>query len=171
MNNAMNPSNVISLLRGPLAFLFLFDNVLCRTIVIFLAMLSDSLDGYLARRYGMTTQLGATLDALMDKFFVTFILSVFFFEEKIHGWEMVSFFARDFAVLIFAFYLALKGFLCTFRIRAIWSGKIMTSLQFLVLLGLTFHIRIPTAFFYCFLALGVAALVELFLIEKQTANI
>ncbi len=74
----LTPSNIISLLRGPLAFLFIIDNSLCRGIAIILAMLTDSLDGYLARRYQTTTRLGAILDPAMDKFFVCFITTIFY---------------------------------------------------------------------------------------------
>ena len=39
-------------------------------------MATDSLDGYLARKYHKTSQFGAFLDPLMDKFFVFFAVSI-----------------------------------------------------------------------------------------------
>ena len=73
-------SNVLSLVRGPLAFLFLIDRIDVRAGVILAAILTDCVDGYLARRYKYTTRLGAILDPVMDKFFVLFVLSILFYE-------------------------------------------------------------------------------------------
>ena len=66
-------SNFLSILRGPLALFFIIDNAFYRCLAIVLAMATDSLDGYLARRFQMTSQIGAFLDPLMDKFFVFFL--------------------------------------------------------------------------------------------------
>ena len=66
----MSFSNTLSLLRAPLALLFLVEKPYLRLIAILLAMLTDSFDGYLARRSSSVTQLGTILDPAMDKFFV-----------------------------------------------------------------------------------------------------
>lgn len=160
-------SNFLSILRGPLALLFMMDNAFYRTLAILLAMITDSLDGYLARRYRMTSQLGAVLDPLMDKFFVFFAVSTLMLEGNLKLWEALALISRDFAVLFFGLYLALRGTWSNFQFRSIWSGKITTTLQFFVLLGLTFHIIIPIYIFWCFIALGILALFELYFIEQQ----
>ena len=130
-------------------------------------MATDSLDGYLARRFRMTSQIGAFLDPLMDKLFVCFAVSVFMFEGNLRLWEALALISRDFAVLFFGFYLACRGTWSNFQFRSIWSGKITTTLQFFVLLGLTFQIAIPAYIFWSFIALGVLALFELYFIEQQ----
>lgn len=160
-------SNFLSFLRAPLALLFLFDNPFCRAFAILAAMATDSLDGYLARRFRTTSQIGAFLDPLMDKFFVFFIVSAFIMEGNLRLWEALALISRDFAVLLFGFYLGLRGTWSNFQFRSIWSGKITTTLQFFVLLGLTFHIAIPVYIFWCFIALGILALFELYFIEQQ----
>ena len=160
-------SNFLSLLRGPLALLFLFDNLFYRSLAILLAMATDSLDGYLARKYRKTSQIGAFLDPLMDKFFVFFAVSIFIFEGHLKPWEALALISRDFAVLIFGLYLALRGTWSNFQFRSIWSGKITTTLQFFVLFGLTFQIPIPFYIFWCFIVLGILALFELYFIEQQ----
>jgi len=163
----MTLSNFLSLMRAPLALLFMIDNPFCRTFAIIFAMATDCLDGYLARRFRMTSQIGAFLDPLMDKFFVFFAVSVFINEGNLHIWEALSLISRDFAVLLFGLYLALRGSWSNFQFRSIWSGKITTTLQFFVLLGLTFHIAMPVYIFWCFIALGILALSELYFIEQQ----
>lgn len=160
-------SNFLSVLRGPLALLFLFDHPLYRAIAIIGAMATDYLDGYLARRFRMTSQVGAFLDPLMDKLFVLVAVNVFIFEGNLKIWEALALISRDFAVLLFGLYLAWIGSWSNFQFRSIWSGKITTTLQFFVLLGLTFHIAIPVYIFWCFIVLGVLALFELYFIEQQ----
>ena len=160
-------SNFLSLLRGPLALLFIVDSIFYRCLAIVLAMTTDCLDGYLARRFRMTSQIGAFLDPLMDKFFVFFAVSMLMFEGQLQRWEALALISRDFAVLLFGLYLALRGTWANFQFRSIWSGKITTTLQFFVLLGLTFHLVMPVYIFWCFIALGILALFELYFIEQQ----
>jgi CDP-diacylglycerol---glycerol-3-phosphate 3-phosphatidyltransferase len=160
-------SNFLSLLRGPLAFLLLVDHVYYRALAIFLAMATDCLDGYLARRFRTTSQVGAILDPLMDKFFVFFAVSLLMHEGSLDLWQALALISRDFAVLLFGLYLALRGTWSNFQFRSIWCGKITTTLQFLVLLGLIFHLSIPVSIYGCFIVLGVLALFELYFIERQ----
>ena len=160
-------SNFLSILRAPLALLFLFDHPLYRSLAIILAMATDYLDGYLARKYRKTSQIGAVLDPLMDKFFVFFAVSVFILEGDLKIWQALALISRDFAVLIFGLYLAIRGTWSNFQFRSIWSGKITTTLQFFVLLGFTFHVAIPIYIFWCFIVLGILALFELYFIEQQ----
>lgn len=162
-----NLSNFLSILRGPLAFLFIIDNAFYRCLAIVLAMATDGLDGYLARRFRKTTQFGAFLDPLMDKFFVFFVVSTLMIEGNLQLWQALALISRDFAVLFFGLYLALRGTWSNFQFRSIWSGKITTTLQFFVLLGLTFHLPMPIYIFWSFITLGLLALFELYFIEQQ----
>ena len=97
----LNPPNSISFLRAPLALLFIIESTTLRTVVIILAMLSDCVDGYLARRYHFTSRFGAILDPLMDKFFVYVVLSVLLFEQHILPWQVATMLSRDFFLLLF----------------------------------------------------------------------
>ena len=51
MKNILTLSNSISLLRIPLAFLFMFKSIPIRLFSTIAAMLSDYVDGYLARKF------------------------------------------------------------------------------------------------------------------------
>lgn len=160
-------SNFLSLLRGPLAFLFLIDNPIYRAAAVVLAMITDCLDGFLARRYKKVTQLGAFLDPLMDKFFVFFCVATLLNEQALTIWQALSLLSRDFAILLFGIYLALRKSWADFQFRSIWTGKITTALQFFVLLALIFKVKVPEPIFICFIALGILALFELYFIERQ----
>src|ERR1700733_7171791 len=144
-------SNSLSFLRAPLAFLFLIDNMACRLIAIFLAMLTDSIDGYLARKRQTTTQFGAILDPAMDKFFVFFALAVLYAEGALALWQACAMVARDFSLCIFGLYLSLAGQWHAYECRALRWGKISTALQFLVLIGLTLGYKSPSYLYIIFI--------------------
>lgn len=153
--------NLISFIRLPLAFLFLQNNILFRLFIIILAMISDALDGYLARKYRLSSTFGTFLDPITDKFFVLFILGILIMEEKMMLWEAATFLTRDFSLLLYGIYLTLTRRITTYHFRAIWFGKLFTFLQFSILLALTFGFVIPSSIFTLFGILGLLALIEL----------
>jgi CDP-diacylglycerol---glycerol-3-phosphate 3-phosphatidyltransferase len=155
-------SNGLTLLRAPLAFLFLLESPGIRIMAIILAMLTDSIDGYLARKFSNTSKLGAILDPLMDKFFVFFILGVFLLESKLTLWQACSMISRDFSLCIFATYLAISGGWQAFKFYSIRWGKITTALQFFVLIALTLNLPISPVIFVLFILFGTLAFIELF---------
>ena len=163
----MNLSNVLSFLRAPLAFLFLLDSPFLRFAAIFLAMLTDIFDGFLARRYGWSSQFGAILDPAMDKFFVFFALGVFLFEGTLQPWEACAMISRDFSLCLFGVYLSLSGRWHTYECKAIRWGKATTALQFFVLIALTFNVIIPIYVFWLFILFGLLAFMELCQIKNQ----
>lgn len=150
-------------MRVPLALLFLKQNIWTRGVAIILAMITDGLDGYIARRFGSISRFGTLLDPLMDRFFVFFIIGTFISENQLSYVDACALICRDFSVMLFGFYLVFTGKLPKFRFRAIWCGKVTTSLQFLVLLAMTFQLPIPEYTYIIFIVLGVLALLELYL--------
>lgn len=159
--------NFITLLRFPLALAFLQENPFYRALAILLAMLTDGLDGYVARRYGKISRFGTFIDPLADKLFVLFVLGILLSEKRLLPWEAATMLCRDFSVLIFGIYLAIKGLLAQYQFRAIWCGKLMTALQLVVLLGLVFQVKFPPFVFLLFIFIGLAALLELYIQRKK----
>jgi len=155
-------SNSLSLLRAPLAFLFLVDSVHLRLIAIVLAMLTDSVDGFFARLSKTTSRFGAVLDPAMDKFFVFFALIVLLIESKIGVWPACAMVSRDVALCIFGVYLSFSGKWKAYKFRAIRWGKITTALQFLILIVLTLGYTIPLIVFGAFVVFALLGLYELF---------
>lgn len=154
--------NVLSLSRFPLALAFLYESPLIRMMAIVLAMLTDVLDGHLARRGKNTSRFGAIVDPLSDKFFVIFALWTLATEQKLELWKIVAMLARDLAVITFGFYLLCKGGLFRYRVRAIWSGKVSTAMQLAALFSLVWGVMIPSSVFVLFIVLGVFAFFELY---------
>ena len=157
----MTISNSISLLRAPLALLFLQDNVILRVIAVILAMITDSIDGYLARRYNSISKFGAILDPAMDKFFVYFVLMILLLEGQVHLWQALTMLSRDFALCIYGIYLTISNRWSLLEWKAIRWGKITTALQFLILIGLTLGVNFPAYVYGAFVAFGVLAFLEL----------
>ncbi|HAZ15893.1 MAG TPA: CDP-diacylglycerol--glycerol-3-phosphate 3-phosphatidyltransferase [Parachlamydiales bacterium] len=164
-------SNSLTFLRAPLAFLFLAENPTYRLIAIVLAMMTDSIDGYLARLWRSTSRFGAILDPLMDKFFVLFALAVFLHEGRLELWQALAMISRDFFLCAFGMYLALSGQWHAFECQAIRWGKISTALQFFILFGLTLGYSFSWQFYALFILFGILAFVELCQLIKRRSLI
>lgn len=162
VKNFLTIPNLISLLRLPLAFLFIIDNTPFRVGVLIATMFTDCLDGFIARRSSSVSQVGVILDPIMDKLFVYIAISVLFFKQYLLPWEMITMLSRDFSLCIFLAYLLLSKKWKTFAFRSLRWGKLTTAAQFLVLMLLTIGKTIPNYAYYLFVLFGCLALVELF---------
>jgi CDP-diacylglycerol--glycerol-3-phosphate 3-phosphatidyltransferase len=98
--------------------------------------LSDWLDGYLARRWNVTSPFGAVLDPLADKLTQFTLLALLAFGGRpefgaIPGWFAGLIFARELFLVYGALRIRLaKG---SVEIRARWEGKLSTALVFVLL--------------------------------------
>lgn len=170
LKKIMTLPNVISLLRLPLAFLFIIDNTSFRVGVLIATMFTDCLDGFLARRCGDISQVGIILDPMMDKLFVYIAIGVLFFKNYLMPWEMITMLSRDFSLCIFLAYLLVSKKWKTFEVRSIRWGKLTTAAQFVVLILLTIGRSIPPYIYYLFVMFGAFALVELFYFAQISIN-
>jgi CDP-diacylglycerol--glycerol-3-phosphate 3-phosphatidyltransferase len=93
-------------------------------LVIFaVASLTDFVDGYIARHYNQTTDLGKFLDPLADKL-LTIAAMVMFCEWGVFpGWALMLVLTREFAVTGLRLIAVQKGTV----IAAGWSGKVKTA--------------------------------------------
>lgn len=78
----MNIPNILTVIRIILVPVYLFvfynsENILYAGLVFALAGLTDALDGRIARKYNMTSKVGAALDPLADKL-MTFAVLISF---------------------------------------------------------------------------------------------
>ncbi len=160
-------SNVLSFLRGPLALLLLIDNPKLRAMVVVIAMLSDTFDGFLARHYNKPTRFGAILDPAMDKFFVFFALFIFCMEGKLSFIDSLYMVSRDASLLIFGLYLLFSKRWRHYTFSSIKWGKVATALQFICLFFLSLGYPLPPYFYPLFIAVGFFVLTELFFIQYR----
>lgn len=153
--------NSLSLLRIPLAFLFLSDSIPMRFMALFLAGCSDALDGWLARKLRIDSSWGAILDPIGDKCFAAIVFFVLWTEGTLSLLQIGALLTREISLCCFACVLFCRGQLSSYRVRAIWSGKLLTMLQGTIVLFLIFKQPVPdVGFIACFL-LGLTAFVEL----------
>lgn len=164
-------SNCITLLRAPLAFLLLIDNVTVRVVAVVLAMLTDCIDGYIARRHRNVSRFGAVLDPIMDKFFVIFALCIFLSGNHLTGLQMGFMLSRDIVLFFFISYLLITQTWKTYKFRSVLWGKITTATQFVFLILLALNYIIPPTFYYSFVLFGFLVLLELIKIKKQSQTV
>ncbi len=101
----MNIPNSLTLFRIILVPVFVVAlstkmrlGVFLALIIFIVAALTDSLDGYLARKWHQVTKLGIILDPLADKLLVTAALVSLVELQVLEGWIAIVIIGREFAV-------------------------------------------------------------------------
>ena len=83
----------------PVIIAFMFQNELetniCAAILFMIASITDYYDGYFARKYNATSNMGKFMDPIADKILVTSILAMLIPSEKIDALMVVVILARD----------------------------------------------------------------------------
>jgi len=121
-----------------IVILLLFPNRLCTfiaAIIFSVAAITDYLDGYLARRRGLVTDLGKVMDPVADKLLVS---SSFIMLASLHwipAWMVCIIVGRELAVTGLRNIIAEKGE----DISASWLGKYKTGFQIAAIIPLIFH--------------------------------
>ncbi len=133
--NLPNQLTALRLVLAIILFVFISHAGWVGCIVIFaLAAVSDWLDGYIARKQGITSTLGRNLDPLVDKVLIggayIFLLPVA--DAALTPWMVTLVVARELIITSLRSFLENKG--ATFG--ADWLGKIKMVLQCAVLLAI-----------------------------------
>lgn len=155
--------NSLSLMRIPLSLCFLSDDMTVRLVALFLAGCSDIIDGWLSRKLGVSSSLGAVLDPVGDKCFTGVMFFILWNEGALNLMQLSALFTREFSLCCFAGVLLMRGEWKSYCVRAIWSGKLITLLQMVIAFLLIVQQPVP---FFAYLAsflLGVVAFGELLL--------
>ncbi len=92
-------------------------------VLYIIASLTDFLDGYIARKYGLITNTGKMLDAIADKVLVNSVLIIFAAQGFINAIVPVVIVLRDIVVNAIKMEAASRGVV----IAAIKSGKLKTA--------------------------------------------
>jgi cardiolipin synthase (CMP-forming) len=127
--------NILSALRLPLAavFPFVIENSRIALGVLVMAALTDLLDGWLARRSGHVTALGAVIDPIADKVFATTVVVTLLIHQDLPLWALPALLAREILEAPLVLWILLSR---SFRgqrkatARANLPGKLATAVQF-----------------------------------------
>ena len=125
-------STSLRILLTPVIMALLLADVdpgLTAALVAFAAA-TDWVDGYLARRWDVTTKLGSFLDTTADKLLVTGVLIALVAVERASPWVSLIIIGRELMVLGLRGVIAAEG---TVMQPSIW-GRMKTAVQFLAIL-------------------------------------
>lgn len=127
--NLPNQLTILRIILIPAFLIFLYfdrpmTNVIA-TIIFVIASVTDIIDGYLARKYSIVTDIGKILDPVADKILVASSLIALMELGRIEGVVVILLLARDFAVGALRDLSASKGEI----IPAYFSGKLKTVFQ------------------------------------------
>ena len=130
-----NVANALTALRIAavplLGYLLLQDTQLSRnwaTLVFLVASLTDFLDGFVARKYGLITTLGKIADPIADKFLTGVALIGLSYLGALPWWVTIVIIAREIGVTLLRFWVIEHGVISASR-----GGKTKTFTQIIAI--------------------------------------
>jgi cardiolipin synthase len=101
--STLNIPNLITLGRiilVPVVFwLLLLGETQAAFLLFVIAGISDAVDGFLAKRFGWTTELGAYLDPLADKLLIVSIFVALGVKSALPSWLVIAVVSRDILIV------------------------------------------------------------------------
>ncbi|MCW5687310.1 MAG: CDP-alcohol phosphatidyltransferase family protein [Pseudolabrys sp.] len=170
---ALSIPNLITLGRiflVPVVVWAIASNTMWFAFVLFLvAGVSDAVDGFLAKRFRMTTELGAYLDPLADKALIVSIYLTLGINGDIPRWLVILVVSRDILIVGGIILSWLLG--NPLKIKPLWVSKLNTTAQIafacVVLGSLGFKIAVPNL---TFVLMGLVAVLTLLSIAAYLAE-
>ena len=134
----MNTPNKLTILRVIMIPFFVFFMLAdmgnagkYTALVLFIAAsLTDTLDGYLARKYNQVTNFGKFMDPLADKLLVCSALICLMDVGKLPSWAVIVIISREFIISGFRLVASDNGIV----IAASWWGKRKTISQMVMII-------------------------------------
>ena len=134
---------ILRILLIPVFVTFLVYRKWDAALVVFcLASLTDMLDGYIARRHGRQTRLGAFLDPVADKLLLISAFVTLTYLKLVPFWITAVVVSRDLILTLGVLVIHVSG--GTVHPAPTWIGKTATALQMAtVLVAMLFMPRMP----------------------------
>jgi CDP-diacylglycerol--glycerol-3-phosphate 3-phosphatidyltransferase len=130
--------NILTVLRIPLAGLFVYfllqpglENKILAAVFFSLAVITDFLDGYLARKYKFLSNFGKLMDPIADKVLTLSAFAVFAWMHLFPWWMFAVVCIREVGITVFRLWAGAQGVV----LAAEKSGKWKTALQMMVIIG------------------------------------
>ncbi|GAA3406508.1 CDP-diacylglycerol--glycerol-3-phosphate 3-phosphatidyltransferase [Paenibacillus hodogayensis] len=135
-------------------------NQIIAVLIFIIAASTDSLDGYIARKHKLITNLGKLLDPLADKLLVSAVLVSLVDMGKLDAWIAIVIISREFAVTGLRSICAAEGIV----LAASKLGKWKTGAQITAIIALLIN-NFPFAFLdipFDLIASWVAAIITIY---------
>ena len=128
--------NLISILRIllviPVVWALVDERYALALILSAVAGISDGIDGFLAKHFHWQSRLGSILDPIADKLLLVASFATLAWMDLLPLWLLWLVLARD--VIIVSGGLAYHYFIGEFELLPVWSSKINTALQIILVL-------------------------------------
>jgi len=126
-NQIPNILSVSRIILSPLViFLYFYNSIITAILgLIFLIILeiTDALDGMIARKLNLVSDLGKVLDPFADTVFHITMFTIFLYEGSMPIWMFIISLYRD----MFSMFIRILGGLRGFAVAAKFSGKLKTA--------------------------------------------
>lgn len=140
----MNLPNAITLMRAllvPVVFWLMVSGHMAAAFVVFVfAGVSDAIDGFLAERFGLQTELGAYLDPIADKLLIVCVFIAMAVGGELPVWVVTAVVSRDVLIVTAVLVSWLMG--RPVRIKPLAISKVNTTAQ----IGLAASVLADVAF-------------------------
>jgi cardiolipin synthase len=164
--------NLLSIFRilliFPIAYYVWNDKLKIVIIFVVLSVISDYLDGIIARRFNQISEWGKILDPLADKLAAGILLIVLYLKHEVPLWLVIIVVGRDVLILLVGLFFAEKY---KFVIPSNFLGKVTANVLAIMIISYIFNITIlekiftPLAIVMIFLS-GLGYLKNLIKIQK-----
>jgi CDP-diacylglycerol--glycerol-3-phosphate 3-phosphatidyltransferase len=145
---AANMVTIFRIIMIPIFLVILLTEMENKEIIAFvifvIAAVSDSLDGYLARKYNQVTDLGKFLDPLADKLLVTSGLLALLSLNIVQAWIVTLIIIRELFITAFRFYFLINDSVFS----ASWVAKRKTFFQVTAISILIIAGQLPNPLFF-----------------------
>ncbi|TVY09315.1 CDP-alcohol phosphatidyltransferase family protein [Paenibacillus cremeus] len=129
--------------------------------ILVAAGLTDVLDGYIARKRQLVTQLGSMLDPLADKSMMIAVILSLVFSQMISWWAAAAIFLRDIGMIVGSAFFHFRG---KITVPANFMGKLTTVLYYIAILLIVF--QMPYAFIYLWFVIIISFLTSVIYIAQ-----
>lgn len=158
----MNIPNLITSLRFLLipVFMYFFFSTIhygleIAAAIFLLSGLSDTLDGYIARKYNQVTKLGMVLDPLADKLMLITVLVSVTLSNNIPIWIISIVTFKEILMMIGAFSLLKEN---NIVVPANIFGKLSTLLAYIAIIAVLFELPLNRQILYAYVTATILAL-------------
>lgn len=132
--NLANKLTILRIFMIPVFMIFLLNKIpygeSIAALIFVVAALTDTLDGYIARKRNQITTLGKFMDPLADKLLVSAALISLVQMGRLSAWVVVIIISREFTISILRAVAATEGVV----IAASWWGKAKTITQIIAII-------------------------------------